>query len=121
MAVIDSHAHLDPRMLALDAIVAKMDRAGIDKVALIPHMSDPLPHTPRALLALFRGLMTTPLHPTWAPWLWQWATQSGALQALESVGCRAWQGCVDETQLEEALSTALANGLLRIPSVASSS
>jgi hypothetical protein len=67
------------------------------------------------------GLITTPLHPTWAPWLWRWATQSGALQALQSVGCRAWQGCVDEVQLEQALSRALANELLRIPSVASSS
>ena len=67
------------------------------------------------------GLVTTPLHPTWAPWLWQWATQSGTLQALQSVGCRAWRGCVDEVQLEQALRSALANGLLRIPSVASSS
>ena len=66
------------------------------------------------------GLVTTPLHPTWAPWLWQWATQSGALHALESVGCRAWQGCVDEGQLEQALHDALANGLLCIPAVGSS-
>jgi len=65
------------------------------------------------------GLITTPLHPTWAPWLWQWATQSGALQALQSVGCRAWRGCVDEVQLEKVLSSALANGLLCIPSAAS--
>lgn len=67
------------------------------------------------------GLITTPLHPTWAPWLWQWATQSGALHALQSVGYRAWSGRVDEAQLEQALRGALANGLLRIPSVASSS
>jgi hypothetical protein len=67
------------------------------------------------------GLMTTPLHLTWAPWLWQWATQSGAVHALQSIGCRAWQGCVDEAQLEQALRRALANELLCIPSVASSS
>ena len=65
------------------------------------------------------GLITTPLHPTWAPWLWQWATQSGTLQALQSVGGRAWRGCVDEVQLEKVLSSALANGLLCIPSAAS--
>ena len=66
-------------------------------------------------------LVTTPLHPAWAPWLWQWATRSSAVHALQSVGCRAWQGCVDEAQLEQVLYRALANGLLCIPSVASSS
>ncbi len=64
------------------------------------------------------GLLTTPLHPQWAPWLWQWALQSGAVQALEAIGCRAWCGCVDETQVETALRTALETGLLRIPTAA---
>ena len=61
------------------------------------------------------GLITTPLHLSWAPWLWQWALQSGALHALESVGCRAWQGSVNELQLEAALQVALETGVLCIP------
>jgi hypothetical protein len=84
---------------------------------LVRDDEDPMPRFHR----LCDGLVTTPLHPTWAPWLWRWATQSGALQALQSVGCRAWHGRVDEVQLEQALRGALADGLLRIPAVASSS
>lgn len=68
MAVIDSHAHLDARILEVPAIVEKMTRARIDKIVLIPAMCDPLPETPRALLTVFRALMTTPFHPC-AHWL----------------------------------------------------
>lgn len=103
-----THATLlrDPRSLSAQSFLV-----------LVRDHEDPMPRFHRVC----DGLITTPLHPAWAPWLWQWATQSGALQALQSVGCRAWQGCVDEGQLEQALSRALANGLLCIPSVASSS
>lgn len=55
--IIDAHAHFEPRMLDLDAVIRKMDAAGVDRVALIPAMNDPLPETPRALLAAMRGLM----------------------------------------------------------------
>ncbi len=55
--IIDSHAHFEPRMLKLDRMVAKMDRAGVDRVALIPAMNDALPHTPERLLATLRTLM----------------------------------------------------------------
>jgi len=55
--IIDSHAHFEPRMLELDPMLAKMDQAGVDRVALIPAMNDTLPHTPEKLLALMRTLM----------------------------------------------------------------
>lgn len=55
-------------MLEPDTIIHKMDRAGIDKVILIPAMTDPLPETPDTLLAVFRMLMTSPLHSC-AGWL----------------------------------------------------
>jgi hypothetical protein len=84
---------------------------------LVRDDEDPIPRFHRVC----DGLITTPLHPTWAPWLWQWALQSGALQVLESIGCRAWCGCVDEGQLESALHAALENGLLSIPAAASAS
>ncbi len=55
-------------MLDVPNIVRKMDASGVDKVVLIPTMNDPLPDTPKALLALFRGLMCSPLHGV-ARWL----------------------------------------------------
>lgn len=59
--IIDSHAHFEPRMLGLDAAIAKMDAAGVDKVALIPAMNDTLPHTPEMLLTVVRKLMRSPI------------------------------------------------------------
>lgn len=59
--IIDSHAHLEPRMLDLSGMLAKMDEAGVDRVALIPSMNDPLPRTPERLLAVLRTLMSSRL------------------------------------------------------------
>ncbi|MEZ4264936.1 MAG: amidohydrolase family protein [Myxococcota bacterium] len=55
--IIDAHAHLDPRMLDLGPMLAKMDAAGVDRVALIPAMNDPIPETPKGLLTLVRHAM----------------------------------------------------------------
>lgn len=55
--IIDSHAHFEPRMLDLDGVLAKLDAAGIARVALIPAMNDPLPSTPERLLSAMRRLM----------------------------------------------------------------
>lgn len=44
-------------MLELERVVAKLDAAGVDRVALIPTMNDPLPPTPERLVALARVLM----------------------------------------------------------------
>jgi len=54
--IIDSHAHYDPRILDLDEMVRKLDAAGVDKVALIPCMNDPVPDTHERLLAVARRL-----------------------------------------------------------------
>lgn len=55
--IIDCHAHFEPRMLDASDALAKMDAAGVDRVALIPAMNDPLPHTPERLLSVMRVLM----------------------------------------------------------------
>src|SRR5205823_544439 len=55
--IIDCHAHLEPRMLELDSMIGKLDAAAVDRAVLIPSMNDPLPETPKALLAILRGLM----------------------------------------------------------------
>lgn len=63
MPVIDAHAHLETRMLDVPSMLARMDACGIDRVALIPCMNDPLPGTPERLLAAIRWFMRSPCHP----------------------------------------------------------
>lgn len=63
MPVIDAHAHLETRMLDVPSMLARMDACGIDRVALIPCMNDPLPGTPERLLAAVRWFMRSPCHP----------------------------------------------------------
>ena len=60
--IIDAHAHLDERILSVDQILERMTRHRVDKVALIPFMNDPLPETPKALLAFMRTLMDSGAH-----------------------------------------------------------
>lgn len=55
--IIDSHAHFEPRMLTETDMLTKLDTAGVDKVALIPAMNDPLPPVPEILLGGVRLLM----------------------------------------------------------------
>ena len=57
MPVIDAHAHFEPRMLDLPDLIARMNARGIDRVALIPAMVDPIPEVPARLLAVLRTLM----------------------------------------------------------------
>ncbi|APR83475.1 Hypothetical protein A7982_08824 [Minicystis rosea] len=54
--IIDCHAHFDPRILPAERIIAKMDAARVDRIAIIPAMNDPLPSTPEALLTVMRRL-----------------------------------------------------------------
>jgi predicted TIM-barrel fold metal-dependent hydrolase len=55
--IIDSHAHFEPRMLSEENLIHKLDAAGVNKVAIIPAMNDPLPHVPEYLLGAARFLM----------------------------------------------------------------
>jgi predicted TIM-barrel fold metal-dependent hydrolase len=55
--IIDSHAHFEPRMLDEADLIHKLDAAGVDKVAIIPAMNDPLPHVPEYLLGAARFMM----------------------------------------------------------------
>jgi predicted TIM-barrel fold metal-dependent hydrolase len=63
MPIVDAHAHLEERMLDLPTMIAQLDARGIDRVALIPVMGDPLPSTPDLLLAFLRRLLRSPLYP----------------------------------------------------------
>lgn len=55
--IIDSHAHFEPRMLTEADLLQKINESGVNKVALIPAMNDPLPHTPELLLSIMRVIM----------------------------------------------------------------
>ena len=115
------------RLVLPDTFVTRTRRAG--EIAHATLLRDPRTLTATDFLVLVRdgedpvrrfhrmcdALVTTPLHPDWAPWLWQWATQSGAVRELCSLGCRAWRGQVDEAQLETALTYALQTCALTIP------
>lgn len=59
--------------------------------------------------------ITTPLHPNWAAWLWQWAAEHNVLDELSCTGGSAWQCAVDEEALETAVSHAIKTGALTIP------
>jgi predicted TIM-barrel fold metal-dependent hydrolase len=49
-------------MLETNAMIGKLDAAGIDQVVLIPAMNDPLPaDTPQMLLTVLRKIMCSPL------------------------------------------------------------
>jgi len=62
MTVLDIHAHFEPRMFEVEPMRAQMMSHGVDKVALIPTMNDPLPETPAGLLGFVRALMCSPAH-----------------------------------------------------------
>jgi predicted TIM-barrel fold metal-dependent hydrolase len=59
--IIDCHAHFDPRILPAERILAKMDAAGVDRVAIIPPLNGPIPATPKRLLAAARTLSRSSL------------------------------------------------------------
>jgi uncharacterized protein len=64
-SIIDSHFHLDTSIVSLAGMIASMDAAGIERVALIPNMCPPLSLPKAASLALagFRRLLTSPWPP----------------------------------------------------------
>jgi predicted TIM-barrel fold metal-dependent hydrolase len=63
-AVVDMHAHFDPRILDAPALVKKLDLAGVGRVVLIPCMNDPFPETPERLLSVVRRLSRSSLGRT---------------------------------------------------------
>lgn len=56
--IIDCHYHLDERVQPLENLLLKMDQNGIEKIALMPNMNDPIPHTPEFLLKMMRFFLT---------------------------------------------------------------
>jgi hypothetical protein len=117
------------RLVAPDSFVTRTRRVGA--VTHVTLLREPQSLTAEQSLLLLRndeepaprfyrlcdGLVTTPLHPTWAGWLWQWATEAGVVHALHTIGCQAWTVSIDEPGLEQALSQALCRGDLMLPTL----
>jgi hypothetical protein len=55
--VIDCHYHLEERLLTVDQMIARMDAAGIGRVALMGAMTEPIPEMPRPLVRLLQLLL----------------------------------------------------------------
>lgn len=52
--IIDCHYHLETRLLSTDMLLKKMDESGVEKVALMGVINEPIPKPPEFLLNLFR-------------------------------------------------------------------
>jgi predicted TIM-barrel fold metal-dependent hydrolase len=50
--IIDSHYHLDERMLNIDDLILRMDATGVDRIACIATLNDPLPEPSPALVKI---------------------------------------------------------------------
>jgi len=61
--IVDAHYHLDERIEPLDRLIDQMDRHGIDHVALIPSMNDPVEF--KGIAAMAGALLPTLLMGRW--------------------------------------------------------
>ncbi|MFC1505373.1 amidohydrolase family protein [Thermodesulfobacteriota bacterium] len=52
--IIDCHYHLEQRLLTDEELLKKMDECGVEKVALMGVINEPIPMPPEFLLKLFR-------------------------------------------------------------------
>ena len=125
--VLHLPAERSTRLVNPDCFVTRTRRVGA--VTHVTLLREPQSLTTQQCLLLLRndeepaprfyrrcdGLVTTPLHSAWAEWLWQWATEAGAVHALQAIGCQAWTVCIDESRLEQALSHALRSGTIIMP------
>lgn len=59
--------------------------------------------------------VTLPLHPSWAPWLWERSLRIGEARALESRGLDAYRCLPDEAVLAADLTEAIGKRMLRLP------
>lgn len=50
--IIDCHYHLDEHMLDIDALIVRMDAAGVDRIALMAPLNDPIPQPSPFLVKL---------------------------------------------------------------------
>ena len=55
---VDCHYHFEPRLMTDNDLVKKMDACGVDKVALMAVINEPIPKPPEFLLKILRFALT---------------------------------------------------------------
>lgn len=55
---VDCHYHFEPRLMTENDLVKKMDACGVDKVALMAVINEPIPKPPEFLLKILRFALT---------------------------------------------------------------
>lgn len=55
--VIDCHYHLEERVFTRAELQGEMDKAGVDRIALMGSMIEPFPEVPRALLGILQAIL----------------------------------------------------------------
>jgi predicted TIM-barrel fold metal-dependent hydrolase len=58
--VIDCHYHLDERLLTVNKMICRMDACGINKVALMGSVNEPIPEPPRVIIKILQFLLYHP-------------------------------------------------------------
>jgi uncharacterized protein len=56
--IIDCHYHLEPQLLDIEELLKKMDKAGVDKIALMGVINEPIPKPAEILLNILRFSLT---------------------------------------------------------------
>ncbi len=56
--IIDCHYHLDERLMKMDELISRMDKSGVEKVALMAPMVEPFKEPPPVLVSLLQFLLT---------------------------------------------------------------
>ncbi len=94
--IIDCHAHLDPRALTPEALIRKMDRHGVGRVALISRMTETIePQKSFVLLSMQRILMNSRLfNPVAETVSRSFYDETGNLRSLWRPFTKNWQGYV---------------------------
>jgi len=108
--VIDCHAHLDERVLSLEMLSGKMDEEGIDRVVLIPRITETVePEKSAVLLAVQRTMMNSSLlRPAAAAVSTTFYDEYGALRSLWRPFTQGRQGYIKSTQPDnESVAAAL--------------
>jgi hypothetical protein len=56
--IIDCHYHFEPRLLSENELLNRMNESGVEKVALMGVINEPIPKPPEFLLKILRFTLT---------------------------------------------------------------
>jgi uncharacterized protein len=80
MVTIDCHYHLEERLLTVNEMIERMDAAGVDRIALMASVSDPIAEPPRLLVKMLHFMLVSPLSQQLGPRFLGGFTRDGDLK-----------------------------------------